>query len=109
MPDIPDVGAIVKQVKARIKQIEVQLGQRERLTDELGRLREALRRLEGEARSRVSDARHGRPPATDRAAGAASAGAAKPASTRARAPRGENKAKVLQALKDGPMTASEIA
>ena len=110
MPDIPDVGAIVKQVKARIKQIEDQLGQRERLTDELGRLREALRRLEGEARSRVSDARRRRPPpATDRAAGAATAGAAKPASTRARAPRGENKAKVLEALKDGPMTASEIA
>jgi predicted Rossmann fold nucleotide-binding protein DprA/Smf involved in DNA uptake len=108
MPDIPDVGAIAKQVKARIKQIEDQLGQRERLTDELGRLREALRRLEGEARSRVSDARHRRIPA-DRAAGAATAGAAKPASTRARAPRGQNKAKVLEALKDGPMTASEIA
>ena len=108
MPDIPDVGAIAKQVKARIKQIEDQLGQRERLTDELGRLREALRRLEGQARSRVSDARHRRTPA-DRAAGAASAGAAKRAGTRARAPRGENKAKVLEALKDGPMTASEIA
>jgi DNA-binding IclR family transcriptional regulator len=27
----------------------------------------------------------------------------------ARAPRGQNKAKVLDALKDGPMTASEIA
>jgi DNA-binding IclR family transcriptional regulator len=27
----------------------------------------------------------------------------------ARAPRGQNKAKVLEALKDGPMTASEIA
>ena len=108
--DIPDVGAIVKEVKARIKQIEDQLGQRERLTDELGRLREALRRLEGEARSRVSDARRRRPPtATDRAAGTASAGAAKRAGTPARAPRGENKAKVLEALKDGPMTASEIA
>jgi len=109
MPDIPDVGAIAKQIKARIKQIEDQLGQRERLTDELGRLREALRRLEGEARSRVSDARRRRAPATDRAAGAATAGAAKPASTRARAPRGQNKARVLEALKDGPMTASEIA
>jgi len=98
-----------KQVKARIKQIEDQLGQHERLTDELERLREALRRLEGEARSRVSAARRRRTPATDRAAAAATAGAAKPASTRARAPRGQNKAKVLEALKDGPMTASEIA
>lgn len=109
MPDIPDVGAIAKQVTARIKQIEDQLAQRERLTDELGRLRQALRRLEGEARSRVSDARHRREPATGRAAGAASAGAAKPASTRAPAPRGQNKARVLEALKDEPMTASEIA
>jgi DNA-binding IclR family transcriptional regulator len=104
MPDIPDVSAIVKQVKARIKQIEDQLGQHEKLTDELGRLREALRRLEGEARSRVSAARRRRTPATDRAAGAA-----KPAGTRTRAPRGQNKARVLEALKDGPMTASEIA
>ena len=106
MPDIPDVSAIAKQVKARIKQIEDQLGQHERLTDELGRLREALRRLEGEARSRVSAARRRRTPATDRAAGA---GTAKPASTRARAPRGQNKARVHEALKDGPMTASEVA
>ena len=114
MPDIPDVSAIAKQVKARIKQIEDQLGQHKRLTDELGRLRDALRRLEGEARSRVSGARRRRTPATDRAAGAATAGAAtagaaKPASTRVRAPRGQNKARVLEALKDGPMTASEIA
>jgi predicted Rossmann fold nucleotide-binding protein DprA/Smf involved in DNA uptake len=35
--------------------------------------------------------------------------AAKRASAPARAPRGENKAKVLEALKDGPMTAGEIA
>ena len=35
--------------------------------------------------------------------------ARKPASVPARAPRGENKAKLLDALKDGPMTASEIA
>ena len=36
--------------------------------------------------------------------------AAKPASVPARAPRGQNKAKILDALKGrGPMTASEIA
>jgi predicted Rossmann fold nucleotide-binding protein DprA/Smf involved in DNA uptake len=108
MPDIPDVSAIAKQVKARIKQIEDQLGQHERLTDELERLRDALRRLEGEARSRVSAARRRRP-TTETPVGAATARAAKSASTRARAPRGQNKAKVLEALKDGPMTASEIA
>jgi DNA-binding IclR family transcriptional regulator len=33
----------------------------------------------------------------------------KPANSAARAPRGQNKAKVLDALKDGPMTGSEIA
>ena len=33
MPDIPDVSAIAKQVKARIKQIEDQLRQHEKLTD----------------------------------------------------------------------------
>jgi CRP-like cAMP-binding protein len=108
MPDIPDVSAIAKQVKARIKQIEDQLGQHERLSDELERLRDALRRLEGEARSRVSAARRRRP-TTETPGGAATARAAKPAGTRARAPRGQNKAKVLEALKDGPMTASEIA
>jgi DNA invertase Pin-like site-specific DNA recombinase len=33
----------------------------------------------------------------------------KPAGARTRAPRGQNKATVLDALKNGPMTASEIA
>jgi DNA-binding IclR family transcriptional regulator len=36
-------------------------------------------------------------------------GAASRTSAPARAPWGQNKAKVLEALKDGPMTASEIA
>ena len=97
MAKVPDVSAIAQQVKARIKQIEDQLRQHERLSDELERLRDALTRLEGAARSRVSASR--RP-------------AAKPAdaqSAPARAPRGQNKAKVLEALKGGPMTASEIA
>jgi predicted Rossmann fold nucleotide-binding protein DprA/Smf involved in DNA uptake len=93
MPEIPDVSVIAQQVKARIKHIEDQLKQHHKLTDELERLRDALSRLEGEARSRVSTGRRGR----------------KPARAPARAPRGQNKAKVLDALKDGPMTASEIA
>jgi predicted Rossmann fold nucleotide-binding protein DprA/Smf involved in DNA uptake len=109
MPEIPDVSAIAQQVKARIKQIEDQLKQHDKLSDELERLRDALGRLEGEARSRISGARRGRSPATEKAEGAAPARAAKPAGTPARAPRGQNRAKVLQALKDGPMTASEIA
>ena len=106
MPEVADVSAIARQVRARIKQIEDQLKQHERLTDELDRLRDALTGLEGAARSRVST---GRAPAAKPAGKSKRASAAKRASAPARAPRGQNKAKVLQALKDGPMTASEIA
>jgi CRP-like cAMP-binding protein len=102
MPEIPDVSAIAKQVKARITQIEEQLKQHHRLTDELERLRGALSRLEGEARSRV---RGGRRSAATKPAPAARRTSAPPA----RAPRGQNKAKVLSALQNGPMTASEVA
>jgi CRP-like cAMP-binding protein len=109
MPEIPDVSAIAQQVKARIKHIEEQLKQNQRLTDELERLRGALSRLEGEARSRVGSGRRNRKPTAEPAASATRTRAAKPASASARAPRGQNKAKVLEALKDGPMTASEIA
>jgi CRP-like cAMP-binding protein len=108
MPEIPDVSAIAQQVKARIKQIEEQLKQHHRLTDELERLRDALSRLEGEARSRVRSGRRSRGSAA-KAAGVTRARTTRPASAPARAPRGQNKAKVLDALKDGPMTASEIA
>jgi predicted Rossmann fold nucleotide-binding protein DprA/Smf involved in DNA uptake len=106
MPQVPEVSAIVEQVKARIKQIEGELARHERLSDELERLRDALGRLEGAARSRVTRGRGGRRPAATRAE---PAGAARRASAPVRAPRGQNKAKVLEALKSGPMTASEIA
>ena len=109
MPQVPDAGAIAQQVKARIKQIEEQLRQQLKLSDELERLRDALSRLEGEARSRVSAVRRSGKPAVTPAGSARRARVAKPASVPARAPRGENKAKLLDALKDGPMTASEIA
>ena len=109
MPEIPDVSAIAQQVKARIKHIEDQLKQHHKLTDELERLRDALTRLEREARSRVSTVRRNRKPTAAPAGSATRTRAAKPASVPARAPRGQNKAKVLDALKDGPMTASEIA
>ena len=109
MPDIPDVGAIAQQVKARIKYIEDQLKQHHKLSEELERLRDALSRLEGGARSRVGAPRRNRKPAPTSARSARRTPAAKPASAPARAPRGQNKAKVLNALKDGPMTASEIA
>jgi predicted Rossmann fold nucleotide-binding protein DprA/Smf involved in DNA uptake len=109
MPEIPDVSAIAQQVKARIKHIEEQLKQHHKLTEELERLRDALTRLEGEARSRMGSGRRNRKPAAKTAGSAPRTRAAKPASAPARAPRGQNKAKVLDALKDGPMTASEIA
>jgi CRP-like cAMP-binding protein len=124
MPEIPDVGAIAQQVKARIKHIEDQLKQHHKLSDELERLRDALSRLEGGARSRVGAPRRSRKPtpkpagsaprptAAKRASAPARAprtSASKPASRPARAPRGQNKAKVLDALKAGPMTASEIS
>jgi predicted Rossmann fold nucleotide-binding protein DprA/Smf involved in DNA uptake len=108
MPEIPDVSAIAKQVKARIKHIEEQLQQHRNLTDELERLRGALGRLEGEARSRVRTGRRNRKPVAAEPAGSATP-RAKPVSAPARAPRGQNKAKVLDALQNGPMTASEIA
>jgi CRP-like cAMP-binding protein len=103
MPEVPDVNAIAQQVRARIKQIEEQLRRHETLTHELERLRDALTRLEGAARSRV---RGGRPSAAKRAKRARPP---KRASSQGRAPRGQNKAKVLEALKAGPMTASDIA
>jgi DNA invertase Pin-like site-specific DNA recombinase len=107
MPEIPDVSAIAQQVKARIKQIEEQLPQHQKLTDELERLRGALSRLEGEARSRVRAGRPNRKPAARRAG--TGTGRVRPARASSRAPRGQNKAKVIDALTDGPMTASEIA
>ena len=64
MPEVPDVSAIVEQVKARIKQIEAELARHERLSDELARLRDALGRLEGAARSQVGRRRRGGPAAT---------------------------------------------
>ena len=103
MPEIPDVSAIAEQVRARVKHIEDQLQQHQQLTDELERLRGALGRLEGEGRSRGRTGRRNRKPA------GSATGRVKPARPRARAPRGQNKARVLDALKDGPMTASEIA
>ena len=110
MPEVPDMSTIVEQVKTRIKQIEAELARHERLSDELARLRDALGRLEGAARSQVSRHRRGGRAAARPADKAQPARRVRPATTAsARAPRGQNKAKVLEALKHGPMTASEIS
>jgi hypothetical protein len=118
MVDVPDVRAIAKQIKARIGHIEEQLKQRRDLSDELDRLRGALGGLEGDVSARV---RRRRTPAktarrtpttaapTRSVAAKASSTARTPKSAGSAAPRGQTRAKILEALKDGPKTAGEIA
>jgi hypothetical protein len=113
MVEVPDVRAIAKQIKTRIGHIEEQLKQHRDLSDELERLRSALGRLEGDVAARVRGRRppaKSAPPAAARpatptrtAAGGARRGRGAPA------PRGQTRAAVLAALKDGPKTAGEIA
>src|SRR3954452_24647058 len=118
MAEVPGVGAIVESMKARIAQIEQQLRQHRDLSEELERLRDALGRLERGVGARVRGRRTQRKDADSRP----TAGAAKrtattkgtaASSTRRRAaaaaPRGQTRAKVLEALKEGPKTAGEIA
>jgi hypothetical protein len=107
MPRGPDVRVIVDQVKARLKQIEDQFSQHRRLVDELEHLREVIVDLEQTVVSRLGG---GHPPDTKPTEPARRPGAAKATKAPARAPRGQNKAKILGALKGRePMTASEIA
>jgi hypothetical protein len=115
MPKRPDVGAIVERVTERLKQIEDQVTQNQRVADELGRLRDVVKDLEravvtrfgGEhvpAAEPTGRARRQDVAKRSRAATRSSAGG------RATAPRGQNKAKILETLKGSePMTASEIA
>jgi predicted Rossmann fold nucleotide-binding protein DprA/Smf involved in DNA uptake len=118
MAQVPDVRTIVEQVKARIADIEGQLKQQGDLTDELERLRGALGRLEGDVSARVRGRRgaaktSARAPTTATAknstAAKATAGSQKPGRTRSVAPRGQTRATILEALKDGPKTAGEIS
>ena len=120
MPKRPDVGAIAEQVIERLKQIEDQVTQNQRIADELGRLRDAVNDLERAILSRLSGeplpaAEPTEPAARQRAAKRSPAAkrsrATRPsAAKRAIAPRGQNQAKILAALKGSqPMTASEIA
>jgi len=109
MANILDVSAITERIKARVTQIEEQLKQHQNLTDELERLRSALARLEGEIRTRVTSGRRGRQPASAPKSTAAPKAAGEPKRAAARTPRGQNKARILEALKDGPKTASEIS
>jgi hypothetical protein len=114
--EVPGVGAIVEQIKARMGQIEEQLRQHRDLSDELERLRDALGRLEGGVGAHVRGRRTPAKPSSQRtsvakksAAAKASAAASRPRRAAASAPRGETRAKILDALTDGPKTAGEIA
>ena len=117
MVEVAAVGAIVEQIKARIGHIEEQVKRHRDLSDELERLRDALGRLEGGVGARV---RGRRTPAkassqrttvatTSAPAAKVSAAVSRPKRAAAPAPRGQTRAKILEALKDGPKTAGEIA
>jgi CRP-like cAMP-binding protein len=114
MAEIPRVSAIIEGIKARIGEIEEQLRQHRDLSDELERLRGALERLDGGTSTRVrgrrASARTGsrrKPPAADRSV--PSKGSADAPTRQRPAPRGQTRAKILEALNDGPKTAGEIA
>ena len=104
-----DVSDIARSIQARIREVEEQLKHHKALSDELERLKGALSRLEGGVRSRVGGARRRQRPVTQPTTAPAPKDTSPATSTTARAPRGENKRKILAALEDGPKTASEIA
>ena len=104
-----EVSDIARSIKGRIREVEEQLKDHQVLSDELERLKGALSRLEGGVRSRVDRRRRRQPPVTQRATAPAPKDTSPARSTNARAPRGENKKKILAALEGGPKTASEIA
>jgi DNA-binding transcriptional ArsR family regulator len=115
MAEVPGVGAIIEGIKARIGQIEQQLRRHRDLSDELERLRGALDRLEGGVSARVRGRRTPARTASRRTTAASEPSAPSKGSAtatgrrRAAAPRGQTRARILEALKDGPKTAGEIA
>jgi predicted Rossmann fold nucleotide-binding protein DprA/Smf involved in DNA uptake len=104
-----EVSDIARSIKGRIREVEEQLKDHKALSDELERLKRALSRLEGGVRSRVDGTRDRQRPVTRPATAPASKDTSPATSTTARAPRGENKKKILASLTGGPKTASEIA
>ena len=115
MPKRPDVGEIAELLFKRLTQIEDQVTHSRRLVDELGRLRDVVKDLEREIVSRVSGEQvtadePTRQPRRRTAAKQSHAATRPSAAKRATAPRGQNQAKIREALKGSePMTASEIA
>jgi CRP-like cAMP-binding protein len=115
MPKRPDVDVIAEQVIEQLKQIGDQVTQNQWFADELGRLRDAVKDLERAIVPSFSGEQVPAAEPTERAprhsAAKRSRAATRPsASQRATAPRGQNQAKILEALKGSePMTASGIA
>ena len=106
MPGGPDVSVIVEQVKARLKQIEDQFSQHQRLPMSSSAC--ATWRSTLSTRSCPASAEDNLPPPSRPSV--ASGQLPPRADSVGRTPRGQNKAKILDALKGrGPMTASEIA
>ena len=103
-----EVSDIARSIKVRIREVEEQLKDHKALSDELERLKRALSRMEGGVRGRVDSRRGRQRPVTQPPTAPAPKDSPAP-SVNARAPRGENKKKILAALNDGPKTASEIA
>ncbi len=104
-----EVSDIARSIRGRIREVEEQLKDHKALSDELERLRGALSRLEGGVRARVEGGRRRQRPVAQRTTAPAPKDTSPARSTNARAPRGENKEKILAALEGGPKTASEIA
>ena len=104
-----EVSDIARSIKGRIRDVEEQLKDHKALSEELERLTGALSRLEGGVRSRVDGRRRRQRPVTQPTTATAPKDTSPAPSTNASAPRGENKTKILAALKGGPKTASEIA
>jgi predicted Rossmann fold nucleotide-binding protein DprA/Smf involved in DNA uptake len=104
-----EVSDIARSIKGRILVVEEQLKDHKALSDELERLKGALGRLEGGVRSRVDGGRRRQRPGRQRTTAAAPKDSSPARSANARAPRGENKKRILAALEGGPKTATEIA
>ena len=104
-----EVSDIARSIKGRIREVEGQLKDHEALSDELERLQGALGRLEGGVRSRVDGGHRRQRPVTQRTTAPAPKDTPPARTTNARAPRGENKQKILASLKGDPKTASEVA
>ena len=93
-----EVSDIARSIKGRIREVEAQLKDHKALSDELERLKGALSRLEGGVRARVDGRGRRQRPVTQRTTAPAPKDTSPVRRTNARAPRGENKQKILAAL-----------